>query len=81
MSKEFPFINDDAEGHRDGNKAYEAQFWADLHEKDNIHLLGSERFLALDGSVTRYNSNTPHEELWDLSSIVSFGDKGVSWLK
>ena len=81
MSKEFPFINDDAEGHRDGNKAFEAKFSADLHDKDYIHFFAYERFLALDGSVTRFSSNTPQEELWDLSSIVSFGDTGVSWVK
>ena len=27
MSKEFPFINDDAEGLREGNKIFEEQFW------------------------------------------------------
>ena len=81
MSKEFPFINDDAEGHRDGNKAFEAKFLADLHDKDYIHLFSSESFLALDRSVTRYSSNTPQEELWDLASIFSLGDKGVSLVK
>ena len=81
MSKEFPFINDDAEGLRDGNKAFEAKHWSDLHDTDYIHFFGFQRFLALDGSVTRYSSNTPREKLWDLSSIVSFGDKGVSWVK
>ena len=81
MSKEFPFINDDAEGHRDGNKAFEANFSADLLDKDYINIFRSKRFLALDKSVTRYSCNIPQEELWDLASIFSLGDKGVSLVK
>ena len=81
MSREFPFINDDAEGLRDGNKDFEAHFATEMLNKDYIKMLSPESFLALDGGVTRYSLDTPHAEMWDISSIFSFGDSGLSWVK
>ena len=71
MSREFPFINDDAEGLRDGNKAFEAQFSAEMLKTDFIDV--SNRSLALSGSVERYPSQG---DLWDLSSVRSLGQNG-----
>ena len=73
MSREFPFINDDAEGLRDGNKAFEAQFSAEMLNKDFISVQNYGKSLALSGSVERYPSRG---DLWDLSSIRSLGQNG-----
>ena len=70
MSKEFPFINDDAEGMREGNKTFEAQFSKLFPKKNYIHLWNNKNFLALSGSVERYASQG---ESWNLSSICSLG--------
>ena len=73
MSREFPFINDDAEGLRDGNKAFEAQFSAEMLKTDFIDVRYYGKSLALSGSIERYPSNG---DLWDLSSIRSLGQNG-----
>ena len=73
MSREFPFINDDAEGLRDGNKAFETQFSAEMLKTDFIAIRNCQKSLALSGSVERYPSRG---DLWDLSSIRSLGQNG-----
>ena len=73
MSREFPFINDEAEGMREGNKAFEAQF-SNAHLKENyIHVWNLSQILALSGSVERHASQG---KLWDLSSIRFLGQDG-----
>ena len=73
MSREFPFINDDAEGLRDGNKAFEGQFSAGMVNEDFIDVRNYEKSLALSESVERYPSRG---DLWDLSSVRSLGQNG-----
>ena len=74
MSREFPFINDDAEGMRQGNKTFEAQFSSSFLKDNYIELWNYKKCLALSGSVKRYASQG---ELWDLSSICSLGQNGI----
>ena len=73
MSREFPFINDDAEGMREGNEAFESQFSNSYLEENYIHVWNFSKILALSGSVERHASQ---EKLWDLSSIRFLGQDG-----
>ena len=77
MTREFPFINEDAEGIRDGNRAIEKKLRAEICNKDYINTLKCEDFLALDGIFIRYNSDTS----WHLSSIHQFQDRGANLSK
>ena len=73
MSREFPFLNEEAEGLWCGNKVFEAQFSATILNQDRILINNHKEYLALSGSVERHPSQ---EELWDLSSICSLGQNG-----
>ena len=73
MSREFPFLNEEAEGLWDGNTVFEAQFSARILNQDRLLINNCEKYLALSGSVARYPSQG---ELWDLSSISSLGQNG-----
>ena len=81
MSREFPFINEDAEGIRDGNRAIEKKLRAEICNKDYIQTFNRQSCLALDGNYVRYSCETPQEELWHLSSIFHFEDSGVNRVK
>ena len=77
MSRDFPYINEDAEDIRDGNRAFEKKLRAKTFNKDYIHILSCKDFLALDGILIRYSSDTS----WYLSSIHHFEDSGVNLSK
>merc|ERR1711884_889850 len=73
MSKEFPFINEDAEGMREGNKTFEEQFSNHFSKENYIKLWKDKMFLALSESV---ETDASQGELWHLSSIFSLGQDG-----
>ena len=77
MSKEFPFINEEAEGLREGNKVHEAKYYAESLQNGCLQtLIGN--FLALSGSWYSFTSDPTQEEFLDLSSIFSPGSNGVT---
>ena len=78
MSREFPFLNEEAEGFWDGNTVFEAQLSAEMLNQDRLLINDHAKSLALSGSVVRYPSQG---ELWDLSSICSLGENGSTHFK
>ena len=96
MSREFPFLNDEAEGLWDGNEVYEDRFSAEMLNQDRLLIKDHEKYLALSESVKRFSGGRLRKILghivvrrahdvegksWDLSSISSLGENGGTMLK
>ena len=96
MSREFPFLNEEAEGLWEGNKASEAQLCAEMLNQDRILINNCEKYLALTGSINWFSGGWLRKFLghimdprahdvegksWDLSSIRSLGENGGTMLK
>ena len=96
MSREFPFLNEEAEGLWDGNKIFEAQTSAEMLNQDRILINNCEKYLALTKSVKMFSGGWLRKFLghtmvprahdvegksWELSSICSLGENGGTMLK
>ena len=53
MSREFPFLNEEAEGLWEGNKIFEAQLSAEMLNQDQLQINNCVKHMALKGSVKR----------------------------
>ena len=78
MSKEFPFINDEAEALREGNKNHDAKYYAESLKNGFLLLFNIEQVLALNGSFISVASDSDQEESWDLSSIYLFESNAIT---